>query len=490
MVHWWTVGLLLIVGGVFFGGRPCNGAGDFGLPYSVPGFEASFRSGIGSGIVAVVKANASLLKYEANLDRSGATTVLYDVATNLTSPLNKVMGHVAAAFGANGTESMKMLADELQGTIEPTKVALEEASSKIRTLEGAVRPNAFNTLATNVSTIEAEIESLAASWPSFVAAVAMASADDSTYGASNISSLITPAIVQSLTAPILAINSALTDIASMYGTIGKDRINAIGIETNTNTSIQNSVQDLAGSVTIANRTFTDAARQIEQQCNNTVRQVRDVYNQLLGRLAEDTSVVKVKRFLEQLEAQGLEQNRRTGELLRDLASHYRQSIQSAGDAIGERLFGATAALIDEATASDNGNADRCLQRYIGDFRQGTYAATRLSVCYQVDARTVGYFSTANTAFLEQLRNGAVYGNQAQSVCAQGSAGCVAEYLDQLEGISMQNQARMNAFATFLGEEMVGLRDRYDVCTRAVRADVEHLVQATNEKFQKCLVTGR
>lgn len=55
---------------------------------------------------------------------------------------------------------------------------------------------------------------------------------------------------------------------------------------------------------------------------------------------------------------------------------------------------------------------------------------------------------------------------------------------------MQNQARMNAFDTFLAEEMVALRERYDLCTRAVRADVEHLVEATTEKYRNCLVTGR
>uniref|UniRef100_A0A182JU83 Protein TsetseEP domain-containing protein n=1 Tax=Anopheles christyi TaxID=43041 RepID=A0A182JU83_9DIPT len=488
MARWiWTVWLLVSVGCVFFGGQ-CNGAGDFGLPYSVPGFESSFRSAIGSGIVAVVKANASLLKYEANLDRSGATTVLYEVANNLTAPLNKVLGHLAATFGANGSESFKTLADELQGAVQPTILALEEASNKIRTLEGVVRPNVLSTLANNVSTIALELETLATNWPTFTETVQMARTSESPYNAGNISTLMTSTVVQSLTAPMQQINSVLADIASVYGAVVKDRVTAIGYESATNTSIQNALQDLLSSVTIANRTFTDTARQMEQQTNGTVRQVRDGYTSLLGRLNENTSVVK--SFLEKLEAQGLAHNQRTGELLREVASQYRESITTAGDAIGERLFAATAALIDEATVSDNSNADRCLQRYIGDFRQGSYAPTRLSVCYQVDARTVGYFSAANTAFLEQLRNGAVYGNQAQSVCAQGSTSCITEYLEKLDGINMQNQARMNAFVTFLGEEMVALRERYDVCTRAVRADVEHFVETTNEKYRNCLLTGR
>uniref|UniRef100_A0A182Y0A4 Uncharacterized protein n=1 Tax=Anopheles stephensi TaxID=30069 RepID=A0A182Y0A4_ANOST len=480
---------LLFVGSVLLGG--CFSAGDFGLPYSVPGFDASFRSGIGSGIVAIVKANASLLKYEANLDRSGATTVLFDVANNLTSPLNKLLGHVAATFGANSSASLQALVEELQATVLPATSALEQASTTIRKLQGAVRPQMLDALSSNVSTIVTEIGTLARNWPPFAVALQEASSPDSTYSSGNVSTLITPALVQSITAPVTLINSALSDIATMYGTIGKDRITGIGYETATNSSIQNALQDLQGSVTLANRTLTDTARQMEQQSNATVRQVRDGYSSVLSRLGDAASEAsKVRSFLERTEAQGLEHNKRVAERLHDLATNYRRIIETAGEAIGARLFNATAALIDEAATSDNSYAERCLQRYVGDFRQGSYAPTRLSVCYQVDSRTVGYFSSANTAFLEQLRYGAVYGNQLQSVCAQGSSNCTMEYLDQLEGFSKQNQARLNAFATFLGEEIVALVDRYDVCTRAIRADIEHYVETTQYKFRNCFLTGR
>uniref|UniRef100_A0A182W711 Uncharacterized protein n=1 Tax=Anopheles minimus TaxID=112268 RepID=A0A182W711_9DIPT len=479
---------LLFGGSVFLGGCLC--AGDFGLPYSVPGFDANFRSGIGSGIVSIVKANASLLKYDANLDRSGATTTLFNVANNLTTPLNKLLGHVAATFGANGTDALQALMDELQATVLPATSALEQASSTIRTLQGAIRPNVLDTLTANVSTVTTEIGSLARNWPPFAEALKTAGSSDSTYNSANVSELIPSSMVQSLTAPILKINSALSDIANAYGVIAKDRTTAIGYETATNTSVQNALQDLSGIVTIANRTLTDTARQMEQQSNGTVRQVRDGYSSLLLRLGDAPESTVVKNYLQKTEAQGLEHNKRTGELIRDLATNYKRIIQSAGEAIGDRLFVATAALIDESTASENSFADRCLQRYIGDFRQGTYSPTRLSVCYQVDSRSVSYFSTANNAFLEQLRNTAIYGNQAQSVCAQGSSNCTAEYVEQLEGFTKQNQARLNAFVTLLSEESVALGERYEVCSRAIRADIEHHVETTNQKFRNCFLTGR
>uniref|UniRef100_A0A182MBU9 Protein TsetseEP domain-containing protein n=1 Tax=Anopheles culicifacies TaxID=139723 RepID=A0A182MBU9_9DIPT len=477
----WTY-WLLFAGSVLLGG--CSCAGDFGLPYSVPGFDANFRSGIGSGIVAIVKANATLLKYEANLDRSGATTTLFTVANNLTSPLNKLLGHVAATFGANSTDALQTLMDELQASVLPTTSALEQASSTVRTLQGAIRPNVLDTLTANVSTVASEIGTLARNWPPFAEALRTAGSSDSTYSSANVSTLITASMVESLTSPILLINSALADIANAFGAIAKDRTTAIGYETTTNTSIQNALQDLSGIVTIANRTLTDTARQMEQQSNGTVRQVRDGYSSLLTRLGDTPESTTVKTYLQNTEAQGLEHNKRTGELLRDLASNYRQIIQSAGDAIGTRLRNATGSLIDESTVSDNSFADRCLQRYIGDFRQAPYLPTRLSVCYQVDSRTVGYFTSANNAFLEQLRNTATYGNQALSVCGQGSSNCTAEYVEQLEGFSKQNQARLNAFVTLLAEEMVALGERYDACTRAIRADIEHQMETTKQKTHR------
>uniref|UniRef100_A0A182RCT0 Uncharacterized protein n=1 Tax=Anopheles funestus TaxID=62324 RepID=A0A182RCT0_ANOFN len=486
MTRW--IYALLIVESVFLAG--CFGAGDFGLAYSVPGFDANFRSSIGSGIVSIVKANASLLKYDASLDRSGVTTVLFEVANNLTTPLNKLLGHVAATFGANGTDALQALMDEVQATVLPTTSALEQAASTIRTLQGLVRSNLFDTLTNNVSTVTTEIGTLGRNWPPFAEALKTVSTSNSTYSSANVSTLITTSMVQSLTSPILLINSALADIASVYGAVAKDRTAAIGYETATNTSMQNALQDLSGSVTLVNRTLIDTARQMEQQTNVSVRLVREGYNALAVRLSDVNETKKLNNFLEKMETQGLEHNKRTGELLRDLATNYKELIQTAGAAIGNRMFAATAALIDEATVSDNSYADRCLQRYIGDFRQGLFAPTRLTTCYQVDSRTVVYVSSANTAFLEQLRNTAVYGNQAQSVCVQGSTYCTTEYLDQLDGFSKQNQARFNAFVTFLGEEMVALGERYDACTKAIRADIEYLVELTKQKFRNCFLTGR
>uniref|UniRef100_A0A182NUG0 Protein TsetseEP domain-containing protein n=1 Tax=Anopheles dirus TaxID=7168 RepID=A0A182NUG0_9DIPT len=489
MVYWSAAWLLLFAGACLFPGG-CYGAGDFGLPYSVPGFDSSFRSGIGSGVVAVVKANASLLKYEPNLDRSGATTVLYGVATNLTFPLNKLLGHVAAAFGVNGTAALQTLVTEFQAILPATTSALEQASTEIGTLDGKVRPNVVESLSANVSTIRTEIETLARNWSPFTDALLKAGAPDSVYDATTISTLVTLTMVQSVTTPILLINSALTDISDVYGSFGKDRTSAIGYETATNSSIQNARQDLAGSVALANRTFTDTGRQMEQQSNGTVRQVRDGYGQLLGRLSTESDAAPVSRLLETIDTQTQQHNERTGKLMHDLATNYTRAVQTAADAIDLRLVNATTALIDEATGSDHVNADRCLQRYIGDFRQGSFATTRLAVCFQVDSRTINYFASANAAFLEQLRNGAVYGNQAQSVCAQVPSECSREYVAQLEGIGARNQVRLNAFVEFLSEEMAALSERYDICARAVRADIDHLIELTNEKYRNCLPTGR
>uniref|UniRef100_A0A182SUU4 Protein TsetseEP domain-containing protein n=1 Tax=Anopheles maculatus TaxID=74869 RepID=A0A182SUU4_9DIPT len=202
MARWTSV--LLIVGSMLLGGCFC--AGDFGLPYSVPGFDANFRSGIGSGIVSIVKANASLLKYEANLDRSGATTVLFDVANNLTSPLNKLLGHVAATFGANSSEALQALVEELQATILPTTAALDQVSSTIGKLQGAVRPQLLDTFSNNVSTITTQIGTLARNWSPFAEALKEASSPDSTYSSTNVSTLITPALVQSIASPVSLIN--------------------------------------------------------------------------------------------------------------------------------------------------------------------------------------------------------------------------------------------------------------------------------------------
>ncbi|KFB46409.1 AGAP008146-PA-like protein [Anopheles sinensis] len=467
-------------------------AGDFGLPYTVPGFDANFRSGIGAGVVGLVKANASLTKYELSADRSGATRVLHEVANNVTAPLNQLLGHVAASFGANGTESLKALATELESLAEPTKASLEVALASARTLEGKVRPGLVETLVANVTTISTEVGTLTQDWSTFGDALLKAGAPDSGIGASNVATLFTPELVESVISPVRLINAALGDIANAFNSVGKERTATIGYETSTNASIQNARQDLENQLSVVNRTFADAARQMEQQSNATVRQIRDGHNAILSRLSNDQSNVdRVRTYLAEVEAQGDRHNRRTGDLYRDLSANHTRTVQSTAESIASRLVAATAALTDSASLSDSGYVERCLQRHVPELRQAPYAVTRLSTCYQVDGRTLGYLTSAHNSFLEQLRLGAVYpAVQAQSVCGQGSSNCTSMYLQALTSVSGQSQVRLDAFDAFLAEEMSTLSERYNLCARAIAADIQGLVEQTVQKFSNCLLSGR
>ncbi|XP_058122262.1 uncharacterized protein LOC131293043 [Anopheles ziemanni] len=467
-------------------------AGDFGLGYTVPGFDANFRSGIGAGVVGLVKANASLTKYELSADRSGATRVLHEVANNVTAPLNQLLGHVAASFGANGTESLKALATELESLAKPTAASLEVALASAHTLEGKIRPGLVETLVANVTTIATEVGTLTQDWSTFAEALLKAGAPDSGIGASNVATLVTPELVESVTSPVRLINAALGDIANAFSSAGKERTAAIGHEASTNVSIQNARQDLENQLSIVNRTLADAARQMEQQSNSTVRQIRDGHNAILSRLSNDLPNVElIRTYLAEVEAQGDRHNRRTEGLWRDLSANHTRTVQTTAESIASGVVSATATLTDTASLSDSGYAERCLQRHVPELRQAPYAVTRLSICYQVDGRTLSYFTAAHTSFLDQLRNGAVYpAIQAQSVCGQGASNCTSTYLQALTGVGGQSQVRFDAFDTFLAEEMATLSVRYNICARAIAADIEGLIELTVQKFSNCLVSGR
>uniref|UniRef100_A0A182JI29 Uncharacterized protein n=1 Tax=Anopheles atroparvus TaxID=41427 RepID=A0A182JI29_ANOAO len=467
-------------------------AGDFGLPYTVPGFDSNFRSGVGAGVVAVVKANASLSKYEMAADRSGATAVLHAVANNLTTPLNQLLGHVAASFGANGTDSLRALAEELSSLAAPTVAALEVALASSRKLEGTIRAALVETLTANVSTIAAEVGTLGRNWPSFAEPLLKAGAPESAIDASGLASLVTPELIQSVSSPVMLMNAALVDIANVFSAVAKERNAAVGHETANNASIRSARQDLENHLSVVNRTLADAARQMEQQSNGTVRQIREGHNGILSRLANDgPDVALVREFIAEGEAQGLRHNERTGELWRSLSNNHTRTLQASADVIAARLVSVTEALVVEASLSDSGYVERCLQRHVSELRGGPYAMTRLSVCYQSNGRTPNYFTSAHSSFLEQLRNGAVYAaNQAQSVCGQGSSNCTTMYLQALNSVGRQNQVRLDAFDTFLGEEMSALSQRYDICAQAIVADVEGLIATNAQKFTTCLVNGR
>ncbi|XP_035783717.1 uncharacterized protein LOC118461941 [Anopheles albimanus] len=487
------VSLVLAVASLLVLAPECTlGAGDFGLPYTVPGFDASFRSNIGAGVVGIVKANASLSKYDVTLDRSGVTVVLYGMANNLTTPLNRLLGHVAASFGANSTNAVSSLFDDIQTLKEPTEAALGVAKEAILSLEGKLGANAIESMAANVTTIATEVATLLQNLPVLGEAVSKAGQPDSTYDATNIATLITSDLAQSLIAPIGLINAGLNDIATVYGAIGKERSTAIGHEMATNTSVQSSQLDLANHFTVFARSVADAVRQMEQQSNDTARQVREEYNRLQNRLiVPSENEGAMKKFTDAITAQGLEHNRLIKEQLNELANNYTTTLQTVADALAMELRNATARFVDEAAlAGATASSERCLQRSVADFRKTEYGLSRFSSCNQADGRTFNFLTTISRSYFELLRYSSIYANQASTVCAQGSTNCSAVYLGALEELQTQNGIRLDSFESLLRVELAALSQRYDICARAIRADIDHHIQTTQDKFSKCLVTGR
>ncbi|XP_058056584.1 uncharacterized protein LOC131207965 [Anopheles bellator] len=466
-----------------------TGAGDFGLPYTVPGFDATFRSSIGSGVVSVVKANATLVKYDASLDRSGATGVLFGLANNLTTPLNRVLGHVAAAFGGNSTDTVQTLLQELQSLEDPTSAALEAVSEAVGSLDGVVAPRRVESLTANVSTIATQVSTLVRNVATFSGALRKVEDPESSYNASSIASLIDSDMVQSLTSPVRAINVALGDISKVFVAIGKDRTDAIAHEVATNTSVRNAQQDLSNHFATVERSVSETIRQMELQTNGTVRQVGEEYNRTKTRLADAADEELVQTFAEMVASQGLEHNRLAGELFRELSANYSRTLQGAADEVAAQLSAATAALIDEATVSDGPTADRCLQRHVTDFRQGPYSVSRLSGCYQADVRTLPYLQAASGNFLDQLRGGAAYAAQTQSICGSGASNCTTKYIEALPTLGPQLQDRLKSFESFLRTETAALSERYAICAAAIRVDIDSHVKSTEEKFKKCLTGG-
>ncbi|XP_050095008.1 uncharacterized protein LOC126577429 [Anopheles aquasalis] len=490
-----TVVTLLFVGVslLVFAPGGILGAGDFGLSYTVPGFDASFRSNIGAGVVAIVKANATLGKYDVTLDRSGVTLVLFGVANNLTTPLNRLLGHVAASFGANSTTVVLSMFDDIQKLKEPTVAALDVAKKAIVSLDGTLGANAIGSVAANVTTIATEVATLVQNLPALGEAVSKAGEPGSTYDASNIATLITSDLAQSLIAPIGLINAGLNDIATVFGAIAKERTTAIGHEMATNTSLQSLQQDLANHFTVFTRSVADTVRQMEQQSNDTTRQVRDEYNRLQNRItvvpAENEGALR--NFTDAITAQGLEHNRLIKMQLNELSSNYTTTLQTVADALAAELRNATARFVDEASlAGASATSERCLQRSVADFRKAEYALSRLSSCSQADGRTLNSLTTVSRSYFELLRFSSVYANQAPTVCAQGSIDCTAVYLAALQELQTQNGIRLDSFESLLRVELAALSQRYDICARAIRTDIDHHIQTTQEKFSKCLVTGR
>ncbi|XP_049548411.1 uncharacterized protein LOC125959627 [Anopheles darlingi] len=468
------------------------GAGDFGLPYTVPGFDASFRTNIGAGVVAIVKANATLSKYDVTLDRSGVTLVLYGMANNLTTPLNRLLGHVAASFGANSTTIVRSLFDDIQTLKEPTVAALDVAKKAVLSLNGTLGASAIESIAANVTTIATEVATLLTNLPVLGEAVSKAGQPNSAYTTANITTLITSDLAQSLIAPIGLINAGLNDIATVFVAIGKERTTAIGYELATNTSVQSTQQDLANHFTVFGRSVVDTVRQMEQQSNDTTRQVREEYNRLQNRLTVPTEYEgALKNFTDTITAQGLEHNRLIKKQLNELSSNYTTTLQTVADALAKELGNATAQFVDAAAlAGPSAISERCLQRSVAEFRKGEYAFSRLSSCSQADGRTLNSLTTVSRSYFELLRYSAIYTNQAPTICAQGSTNCTTVYLGALEDLKTQNGIRLDSFETLLRIELAALSQRYDICARAIRADIDYQIKTTQDKFAKCLVTGK
>ncbi|XP_062710869.1 uncharacterized protein LOC134283956 [Aedes albopictus] len=482
-----TKGLTSVLMLLVLSGTVC---GDFGLNITVPNLVTNVTSAVGSGIVPLVKADASIGS-EVVQDGSGAVVVLIDSIKDIIYPLNKLLGHVLAAVRSKNKDS-KVIFSELDKLSDETKMALETAAVSVGGLENVTKPAILAQMQDNVTELSENVDNVKSSLASLSSAVEEVRNSMEPITSENVSSIITPDMVDNLANPLRMISTDLNDISTLTMMVVMAEKFAIDNRKQVANSLA-SKQKTFKAIALDGlmRSISDVNNNIESMASNLKNNVKQTYTPLVNQQQDDQRTLStLSVYLDTLENSTTNFVQSTNESLVTLFDFTNQTLVNQSLLIGEMIMQAAANLTNLGLVSDSPNTERCVQQYGSQLSLPSVSPTKLSQCTLSEGGTPSAVLQATRVLMNQAKTTAISVANGIQVCQQSSGTCNEMYLSSLENFAEQASGQMNNIASVVEQLAQIVSKRMELCALATTIGIGENIEFIGNKFDACLMTGQ
>ncbi|XP_058452323.1 uncharacterized protein LOC131430996 [Malaya genurostris] len=463
-------------------------SGDLGLTITIPNLSSSVKSTIGNGIKVITAANASIT-VNTTLDASGALRTLRTLMNEIVPSIGNLLSGIQNAT-TNKSGDTDSVANSINAIISDVGSAIATAVEDNFSLGSVTKDVWFNGLIGNLWAITASVNSFSEAFNGVSTLLSDISSAEYPYTSNNVTKVITPAVINSISTPLKYVIGNLTSAGTIITAIGKDKQAAVALKTAANKTMNNDLTRLVSVSASFNKTMTDVQTSIIRLANTSLIAINNTYKDILARKmlyngGETTNLTSYLALNILTNNSILGNIGLTYSVYQDMVST--ALIEETSNIVNALTLGLSN-VTDMASTNASKYATSCANKYGSMFQQSTVSMTRLAPCIQQE--TSGFSSllqAVQVQFNALIQDGGASALKL-NFCTVPNGNCSVSYFASFDVLGDTVATRYSMVFGLLAQPAIIAR-RIRACIIAVSNDIQDVSSVIQNKFGKCLTTG-
>ncbi|EJY57477.1 AAEL017474-PA [Aedes aegypti] len=478
----WTllVGLVLASSAVY-----C----DFGVPVGVPNLSVGIRLAIGLGVQPVMFVK-NAIHVNASVDPSGVLPVLEIIVSNVTYPLGDLLTAILRS-SSNSASNVTGVFQSLENLTACTSMAIASAQKAALQLQTTILSTLYSNLTDSLKMLSNQVTDLGLALDQLMTTFQTISTAYPPYTTANISTIITPALVSSITTPLRNLSNTLVSVTVDVLSIGRDRQNAIYYSNNINITLANDNATLAQYVVAVNRTATSTLKSSIQMANIALAGITQSYTYIEASPSNynNGNLTKLNAFLANVTALNGTAFAKVIDATNSLIGNVSSTIDKETEKVGATLYEAIQKLTNLTSISSSPFADTCLQNYAQDLT-GPYASlTRFLPCIQLELGGFLPITQAATVRFSAVRTSVSSSAMRLNFCSIPNGNCTVSYFTDFDDYTVRLANGLTLATEVVSFGMYTIQGRMTDCVRAVSSDIQDVIAVVQKNYETCLTSG-
>ncbi|EDS43811.1 conserved hypothetical protein [Culex quinquefasciatus] len=475
---WIVVGLLCAVVGAV--------RADLGLNQEVPDLAVKVEDAIGLGVEPLLEVNTTI-EVDPALDPTGALGAIVGV-------INVVNGSIGEVFAATGNAVMdstgppnSVFSHVFRANIN-AEINMQNAIASAVPLRAILRKSVYQAIEGNLSVIQNQIKNLTSVYTELGAAANTITLFPNR--SRDISTEITPKLVNRLAAVLGDISSKVANLADLFPDIVMKQIAAVGYFSAANATTNSAVSKVRAQLNMFNSSISTTIANLTATAGVLAGNISQAYVPITSAAQNFNGgdISNLTAFLELVDSHN-----------NDLVQNITLSMVDLQDYIAELLANetrdATGAvcngirnLTDSALLSVSDFSTACSNRYQAQLQRALLQVNRLASCPE-STPSEDFYSLLNS-LLTSVRTDSVAITASQILgCSNTFGACSSTYFSVFPDLGEETHIQLQMVHNAIVFKIRALALRIGTCAEAVTADVQEIVQQIVSSYAACLETG-